>query len=224
MISSLAGGALVIKNKKLADAFAQQYAMLRSPSFFWKKRVVCYFLAVQSARQHFDTWGKILMHLMQKTGFMFLEIEPCERKGIIPKRFGKKMPGEFFLLLQNQLKKLDRMNNHRREIAHFYRQAGLLPAARIDKKSDPIFLRYPLYGTHPHTMLALLKTHAVYGGNWYVSALAPAEKRLDIFGYYYGACPHAEKQAMGSYNLPTAIGVLQKDASYIAELIINAYL
>ena len=73
-------------------------------------------------------------------------------------------------------------------------------------------------------MLALLKTHAVYGGNWYVSALAPAEKRLDIFGYYYGACPHAEKQAMGSYNLPTAIGVLQKDASYIAELIINAYL
>jgi dTDP-4-amino-4,6-dideoxygalactose transaminase len=219
VISSLIGGCLVINNKNLSEQFKKFYETIPLPPVPWIKKQLLHGFISGYAKKSYATIGKPLMFLLRKLKLSSLEISDLEKKGIMPKNYISKMPDVFFSLLKNQLNKLEKFNQHRIKIAHTYKKEGLFHYGEIALNSEPIYLRYPMFSVKPDKIIEKFKKYNIYLGNWYQSVLAPAQKRLDRFGYYYGKCPNAEKLALGSYNLPTNINTTIRDAELISEIL-----
>lgn len=221
VISTLGGGMLMIKNKKLSEQFQKFYEQISYPSKFSIKKQIFHYYISYLAKKKYNSIGKPLMYLLKKLKLSYLEITDIEKRGLMPNGYISKMPQEFFPLLENQIKKLEKFNEHRKKLAEIYKKGGVFHYGEITQNSEPIYLRYPMFSINPQKIIEKFKKQNIYIGNWYQSVLAPAQKRLDKFGYYYGQCPNAEKLALGSYNLPTNINTTEQDAYLIAEILKN---
>lgn len=219
VISSLSGGALILNNSRLAEQFKSFYADISAPSKLWLKKLLLHGCIAWVAKKHYVPWGKALMVTLRQLKLSALEIEACEKKGVMSKNYIAKMPDELFVLLAKQLEKLERFNQQRQRLAQIYKKEGIFHFGASLPQAEPIFLRYPMFTLTPNKVIEKFKRRNIYLGNWYQSVLAPVQTRLDRFGYYYGVCPKAEKLALGSYNLPTNTDVRPADAYLICEIL-----
>ncbi|MEK7673602.1 MAG: DegT/DnrJ/EryC1/StrS family aminotransferase [Patescibacteria group bacterium] len=219
VISSLIGGALVINNKRLSEQFKKFYETLPEPSKSWTRKQLIHGIISWQAKKYYTSIGKSLMFLLKHLKLSSLEIEPIEKRGLITKQYISKMPDVFFEILENQLNKLEKFNEHRKHLANIYKKEGVFHFGNVSPESEPIYLRYQMFSLKPQKIIEKFKKEHIYIGHWYKSVLAPVQKRLDRFGYYYGKCPNAEKLALSSYNLPTNINTTEEDARLIAKIL-----
>lgn len=210
VISSIIGGALIIRNDFLKKDCLENYKNLNDWSNWGVKKLL---------------WGtKILLkikkyyHLKITKGIAkilrFLEITPEmikqeEKQGIKPKNYLRKFPDNLFPLLLNQLKKLEKFNNQRRKIAQLYINSSLL---NFNFQGEPIFLRFPVFSKLKKEILENFKKDNIYLGDWYDCVLAPCGNNLEIFGYQKKDCPRAEEISQVVFNLPTLIS---EDEAYL---------
>jgi dTDP-4-amino-4,6-dideoxygalactose transaminase len=123
--------------------------------------------------------------------------------GIKPKDYGCKMPAAIAALGINQLKKIERYNQKRRDTSlkwahwcetHHYQK----PVVVVD--SVPVFLRYPIL-VEPEKKQNLswaVQDPGVVPGRWFLSNIHPAPKKVS-------GCPNADKAVNECINFPTLL-------------------
>lgn len=220
VISSVFGGMVLVSNDRLYRRLKYLRDRLSPPSIFWILQQLFHPIAFSIILPIYNLKaGKVLLWLLQKLGLLSKAVYPRERKGLRPTHFPQRMPGGLAILARNQLKKLDRFNAHRKEIARIY-ETGLsgmnikLPL----KRGKSIWLRYPIRVENSEKIYEKLKREGILLGNWYKGTIMPVED-LNVVGYKKDSCPKAEFFSRKVLNLPTNIAIQPEDARKIVGLL-----
>jgi perosamine synthetase len=213
VISSIIGGALVVNNKNFLEKIKQNYESL--PEFSQKEiqKIIFTGKVLYQAKKNYNFLKKIYLKFLRKSGKTVEMISLIEKQGKKPENYLFKFPEVLFPLLLNQLKKLERFNEKRKEVAKIY-----LEKFPLNFEGEPIFLRFPILIENRDFVLEKFKKENIYLGDWYRCVLDPCFD-LKIFDYEIGSCPKAEEITKKIINLPTLIG--KKEAELIIRKIKN---
>jgi perosamine synthetase len=213
VISSIIGGALVVNNKNFLEKIKQNYESL--PEFSPKEiqKIIFTGKVLYQAKKNYNFLTKIYLKFLRKSGKTVEMISLIEKQGKKPENYLFKFPEVLFPLLLNQLKKLERFNEKRKEVAKIY-----LEKFPLNFEGEPIFLRFPILIENRDFVLEKFKKENIYLGDWYRCVLDPCFD-LKIFDYEIGSCPKAEEITKKIINLPTLIE--KKEAELIIRKIKN---
>jgi perosamine synthetase len=213
VISSLIGGALVVNNKNFLEKIKQNYESLPELSPKEIQKIIFTGKVLYKAKKNYNFLTKIYLKFLRKSGKTVEMISLIEKQGKKPENYLFKFPEVLFPLLLNQLKKLERFNEKRKEIAKIY-----LEKFSLNFSGEPIFLRFPILIENRNFVLEKFKKENIYLGDWYRCVLDPCSD-LKIFDYEIGSCPKAEEITKKIINLPTLIE--KKEAELIIRKIKN---
>jgi len=91
---------------------------------------------------------------------------------------------------------------------------------RIDKRADPVFLRYPFLASEKSRILQEARKHRIELGDWFVSALHPhRDSEAAELGYRQGMCPVAESAGREILTLPIYDKVRDQDVRRALDLL-----
>jgi len=209
VISSIIGGALVVNNKNLIEKIKTDYENLPELSQKEIQKILFTGKILYQAKRNYNFLMKIYLKFLRKSGKIFEMISINEKQGKKPKNYLAKFPEVLFPSLLNQLKKLEKFNKHRKEIADIY-----LNKFPLNFEGGPIFLRFPVLVENRDKILSRFKKENIYLGDWYRCPLDPCSN-LKIFNYELGFCPKAEEITKRIINLPTLIE--KEKAEYIIK-------
>jgi len=244
VISSVFGGAAFAKNIELAKKIKDIQTGWKYPSVFWIVQQLFHpvYMAIAKLLYNFLNIGKIMVAAGKKLGLISIMVYPIEKQGGRPFFSPSKMPNALAILAINQMKKLEKFNEHRREVAELY-ENGLnflleqghieIPPSpplekggvenRILQKADvkPVFLIYPIQVRDFETRQKLIRESRRRG--IYLEAWPAYDKKVvgpdnvDQKKLYYedGLCPAAEHAAETSVNLPTSPNTSLGDAKRV---------
>ena len=230
IISSVFGGMAVTNDENLAKKLEEFQKNLDYPSSFWIFQQLLHpiltnylILPAYSINCHL---GRIFLGTFHKLSVLSKAVYKKEKVGEIPKYFPKLLPNALAILALNQFRKLERFNEHRRELADFYGE-GLknanftLPLAKSRNGITPTFLRYPIL-TNFDTNKVLKETQKrkiLLDDGWRKNPIVPPDTNICKMKYPSGSCPKAEKIAKGIINLPTHINISKKEAEKILDVL-----
>ncbi len=211
VISSIIGGALVVNNKNFLEKIKNSYELL--PEFSQKEiqKIIFTGKVLYQVKKNYNFLTKIYLKFLRKSGKTLEMVSLIEKQGKKPENYLFKFPEILFPLLLNQLKKLERFNKKRIEVAKIY-----LEKFPLNFEGEPIFLRFPILIRNRDFVLEKFKKENIYLGDWYKCILDPCSD-LKIFDYEIGSCPKAEEITKKIINLPTLID--KEKATYIINLI-----
>lgn len=223
VISSVYGGMAVTDDEKLAKKLKEFQQKIGYPSYFWIKQQLLHPVLMNLLiLPTYKISGKYLLILFQWLQILSKAVHWKEKRGKSPGYFPKTLPNALAWLALNQFKKLERFNNHRKEIANFYynelkNSSFELPKTLEDR--DHIFLRFTIKHPKAHHIIKKAWQRNLLIGDWYDNVIAPHDTKLDKIQYQMGSCPKAEKLAKETFNLPTHINISQKDAQKIVDFL-----
>ncbi|PIS39982.1 MAG: hypothetical protein COT32_02200 [Candidatus Nealsonbacteria bacterium CG08_land_8_20_14_0_20_36_22] len=223
VISSVYGGIIVTNDDNLAKKIKDFQEKVGSPSYFWIFQqllhpILLNFLILPI--YNFLDLGKMFLVLSQVLHILSKAVHWKEKRGEKPNYFPKQLPNALALLVLNQFRKLEKFNQHRKKIADFYYENLKNSSFILPKKDNSIFLRFTAKHPKAHQIIfeAWHKENILIG-DWYTSAIAPYDTKLDKVKYKLGSCPKAENLAKKTLNLPTHINISQKDAKKIVKFL-----
>ena len=208
VISSVFGGAVLTKDKKLADKINQIYSNLPYPSKFWIFKQLLHPIITFTIKPVYFSIGKLLMFSYQKSGLLSWPVTKRE-KNQQPSMPIKKLPNALRSLALNQLSKLTQLNNQRQSIVKLYQQKFQGPTLEY----RPL-LRYPILVNNPQKLIRLAKKQRILLGDWYRPIISPKGAKSS---YQSGSCPNAENVSSQVVNLPTLI--TKNQANKIIKLV-----
>jgi len=209
VISSIIGGALVVNNKNFLEKIKNSYESLPELSPKEIQKIIFTGKVLYQAKKNYNFLTKIYLKFLRKSGKILEMISSIEKQGKKPANYLSKFPEILFPLLLNQLKKLEKLNEKRKEIANIY-----LEKFPLNFGGGPIFLRFPILIENRDFVLEKFKKENIYLGDWYRCVLDPCSD-LTIFDYEIGSCPKAEEITKKIINLPTLID--KEEAEYIIK-------
>jgi len=225
IISSVYGGMAVTNDDNLAAKMKEFQQKTKYPSCCWVFQqllhpILMNWLIIPT----YSILGKYLLVLFQCLGIMSKAVHYKEKRGEKPGYFPKKMPNVLALLAQNQIRKLERFNAHRQEIANFYYEelknhSFELPKIYPERKN--IFLRFTVKNPNAHQIIKNAWRKNILIGDWYTSPIAPPDTKMEKIGYTLGTCPKAEKLAETTFNLPTHINISKNEAQKVIQYLMN---
>lgn len=209
VVSSVFGGLAGIQkiHTKQIKALKEYHKKLNIPSFGWIFQQLFHPVAFSILLPLYRLGiGKAILVALQRLRLLSFPVYPEEKQGRPPDDFPAKYPNALALLLLKQLKKLERYNKQRQEVAHLYRRKG---------KTQPgaVYLRFPVPVDDPADSIEKAKKQGILLGNWYHNVIDPTGVEFGKVGYKKGSCPRAEEAAKHIINLPTRIS--QKDAKRV---------
>ena len=214
VVSSVFGGMAIINAKcKMQNAKLREYQKnLPYPSYFWIFQQLLHPIAFSVILLLYDVIiGKALLILLQKLRLLSFPVYPEEKRGKQPLDFPAKFANSLAVLLLQQLIKLERYNNTRKEVVQYYQSAlkDRKGITQIKVRDGSIFLRFPLLVDNPDKLLKQAKKHGILLGNWYRCVIDPKGVDYTSVGYGIGSCPKAEEAARHIVNFPTRISEMQ---------------
>jgi dTDP-4-amino-4,6-dideoxygalactose transaminase len=230
IISSVFGGMAVTNNDEIGERLKNFQEKLDFPLNFWIFQQILHPILtnyiVLPAYGINSALGRIILGLFHVFSVLSKGVYKKEKKGEIPKYFPKKFPNTLAILALNQFKKLERFNEHRREMAKFYQEnlknsKFILPLAKSKENIIPTFMRYPiLTDFDTDEILKKARKEKIYlDDGWRKSPIIPPDTKIDKMEYRFGSCPKAEEIAKKILNLPTHINIFLKDAQKIIEFL-----
>jgi len=213
VISSIIGAALIVNKKELAEKIKNIYKSLPELSQKEIQKIIFTGKVLYEAKKNYNFLTKIYLKFLRKIGKTMEMVSFIERQSKKPKNYLFKFPEILSPLLLNQLKKLEKFNEHRKNIAKIY-----LKKFSLNFEGEPIFLRFPILIENRDFVLEKFKKENIYLGDWYKCVLDPCSD-LKNFDYKIGSCPQAEKKAKMIINLPTLID--KEKAEYIVKILIE---
>jgi len=221
IISSIYGGMIITNNDKLAGRIKEFQGNINYPSYFWiKQQLVHPILMNWLILPTYKVFGKYLLVLFQYIKILSKAVHWKEKKGMRPGYFPKKMPDALAALTLNQFKKLERFNNHRKEIVNFYfNNLKGFELPKIPDHAKPVFLRFSIKHPKAHQIIKKAWNNNLLIGDWYTSPVAPNDTNLEKMGYIKGSCPNAERLAKITLNLPTHINISKKQTQRITDFL-----
>lgn len=187
VISSVFGGMAVANDKDLFKKLRKVQQDLPESSGGWIKQQLMHPIISWVALQTYGVGlGKVILKMAQIMKLVSLAVYPEEKRGIRPGVFPAKYDDRLAALALNQLKKLERFNERRRQIAKMYGKV----------REGAIYMRYPVEVERRDGM-----NKAMFG-DWYRHVVEPVDDD-EVTGYISGTCPVAEEAAKKVINLPT---------------------
>lgn len=220
VISSTVGGAVILNDssKTYKTKLYDEYQKLPKIGVLKEYQSLVYcILSVFVIRPFYHYGlGKLTLFIARKLHFIG-EIYSIEEKKVTSIAIGRsKYSTILFILLQNQLNKINTYRNHRNNISKIYTsELGL-------SETNHNYLRFPIRvpKNKYSDIKRLLRQNYILVGTWYNSLFIPAEADLLRFGYCLGDLPICEELISDRVlNLPTNIHVTEEDAKKIANII-----
>jgi perosamine synthetase len=220
VISSVYGGMVVTNDDELAKKIKEYQKKIGYPSYFWIKQQLLHPILMNCLiLPAYKILGKYLLVLFQKLRILSKAVHRKEKKGEKPDYFPKRLPAALAILALNQFKKLERFNNHRKEIANFYYNELKNSPFELPPATEQIYLRFTIKHPRAHEIIKKAWQKNILIGDWYESPIVPPDTKLDKMQYKIGSCPKAEKLAKETLNLPTHINIYQEDAQKIINFL-----
>ena len=213
--------------QELAQKLGNYVRKIEYPSNFWIFQQLLHPILMNwLILPTYKIFGKYLLVLFQWLHVLSKAVHWKEKRGQKPGYFPKRMPNALAILALNQFKKLERFNEHRREIAEFYRRE-FEKLSFTDKKlsfqlpleTEQNYLRFAIKHPKSHDIIKKAWQENILIGDWYTTPVAPADTQLDKIGYELGSCPKAEKLSKETLNLPTHINIKKEDAQKIVNFL-----
>lgn len=212
-ISSVTGGLLVVnnleykekvyelhENTKIQTEQEAKYPLLYLRLWDFAKRY--YFTALIPFQKRI-TIGKAAIMVSRWLGITKQQASENLENVIMPTQ----MSDVQYTLLDNQIKKLNELNSHRRDILKIY-----------DERSTELLIRYPVLVENPDLVLNQLSQNRYLCGRWYNSIVFPVKGSKTV-SYMEGSCPAAEYIVKHIINLPLDMDVTEQEAINIKNIV-----
>ena len=157
--------------------------------------------------------------------FSLRSVDKKENQGVLPEYFGKRMPNALAALALNQLGKIDRFNNKRKEIAKLYfdnfKNSSVKTVFRSEfGNRDPVFLKFPILVDNPEKVLRDLRKENIFiNDGWRETVIVPPLTNQEKMKYTKGDCKHGEEISKKILSLPTHAKLTAEDVKKIAWII-----
>ncbi len=223
VISSVYGGMVATNDDGLAEKVREFQKEIGYPSYFWIFQQLLHpFLMNCLILPTYSVFGKYILILFQWLKVLSKAVHWKEKRGLMPNYFPKRLPPALAILAINQFNKLERFNNHRKEIAKFYfeklKDTFLeLPVTSNDR--EHIFLRFTVKSPKAWKIIKKAWRNNILIGDWYNALISPNDTVLDKMKYRKGSCPQAEELIERLFNLPTHINISKKEAQKIVDFL-----
>lgn len=225
VISSVYGGMIITNNSEIKQKIEKIYKKIDFPSSFWVFQQLIHPLLFEYLflpLYNFLKIGKVMLILAQQLKIVSKAVHYTEKQGKKPSYFPAKLPNGLATLALNQIKKIDKFNKHRRELAKIYQKEFSGTEFKfpvLEKEKDPIYLRFPLTHSSAHEIIVKSWSNNLLIGDWYRSPVAPYDTNLKKVHYQKGSCPKAEELTLSTFNLPTHINISKEQARKITQFI-----
>ncbi len=208
-LSSVFGGAIVLKSGRLAEKIRLMERTADQPSnFFLLKSLLYKPLSVVVKSTYSFYLGKIIHKIIKIFNLLPSEITSKEKRGEFDSLLNRAYPNAFAYLLIQQLKKFERIQKKRARACTIYNG--------MSDREQPV-LRYPLLIDNRDDIIKKAKAKSIYLGKWYEQPVAPKELDLSKVGYRLGSCPKAEGICQKIINLPT--NITKKEAMRVISIL-----
>ena len=162
-----------------------------------------------------------LFRYLTKKGAVVGSSSSSEFQPVMADDFFKSVSGVQARSGLRQLKKINKNNQHRKEIVQIYdqllEQKGWRTLQFDSSITEPVMVRYPVRIDDKSEALEKAAGAGIELGSWFESPLHPIETPLDVYDYQRGSCPQAEKAAREVVNLPLHPRVNEKTALRTVE-------
>jgi len=226
VVSSVYGGIATANDLALADGIKRFREGIKYPNNLWILQQLLHPIIMEIFVLPFYSLGlgKIFLAGAINSKILSQSVTAGENRGVLPDYFPKRMPNALALLAINQLRKLERYNAHRKEIAEFYAvkltDRGYSFPFQNAGGDEPVYMRFPLIVKDPKAVLMKMKKNNIYlNDGWCDSVIVPAKTSLEKMCYSPGACFRAEEIARNIIDLPTSIKISIGDAQKIINLL-----
>jgi len=216
VISSVYGGMVATNDPSIAEKLRQFQDKCGYPPCLWIFQQLLHPVLINwLILPTYKILGKYLLVLFQWIHILSKAVHWKEKRGMRPGYFPKRLPEAMAILALNQFKKLERFNEHRQEIANFYREQLKNTSFELPPETEQIYLRFTVKHQRAHEIIKKAWQENILIGDWYTSPIAPHDTKLDKIGYEMGSCPKAEELSKITLNLPTHINISKEDARKI---------
>jgi perosamine synthetase len=223
VISSVFGGILVANNEEIGaeiEDFKEKKCRLPSKGWVLQQILHPIIFATVKPLYTFLNLGKIILEVSKRLRITSKAVYAEEKQGKRPNFILKKLPNAMAMMALHQFKKLNKLNDHRRDLANFYTKElenEKIQTIKEESNTKNIYLRYTVLTKNPAEIHKEMRKHNIYLGDWYDRAVAPKGVNYQKIHYNPQACPNAEKAAEMTINLPTHIGISKNDAQQIIK-------
>jgi dTDP-4-amino-4,6-dideoxygalactose transaminase len=240
VISSVYGGMAVTNDDEVAKKLREYQEKIGFPSYYWIFQQLLHPVLMNwLILPTYKIFGKYLLILFQWFQILSKAVHWREKRGLRPGYFPKRLCNALAVLALNQFKKLERFNNHRKEIAEIYRkelkeeakpssltraaakgkEENLFSSLELPQEKEQIYLRFAVKHPKAHEIIKKAWQKNILIGDWYTSPIAPHDTKLNKLQYQLGSCPKAEKLSRETFNLPTHINISQREAKKIIDFL-----
>lgn len=221
VISSLAGGALIINDPSLVNAVEKLVAGLATlPKNKVLQEIGNYFSWRVIFRKIYNTnWGSNLIKYLYQFDPINVVTSQKELSGLRPSWYPAKMPDILAKLALQEFSKIEGYNRQREKIAQTYFEK--LKNWNLDLVGPHAGIYLRVVGLHPRAKAILeeAKTKKLSFGNWYNSVVYPEGVHLARLGYRSGSCPVAEQVASQTINLPNYLGMTDTEVEKVISFL-----
>lgn len=224
VISSVFGGMAIVNHDNISLSHKLEIfsSKLNYPSYDWVLQQLFHPLAFSIILPLYNLGiGKLLLILLQKFRLLSFPVLDIEKRALKPKFMPQKYPNALAGILLVQLNKLNKFNEHRIEMANYYR-TNLSSLKNINlpyDKEGAIYLRYNILTPYANKILSAAKKQRIILGNWYRNIIDPAGVDFTSIHFQPKFYPVAQKLAQLSLNLPTYPRITYRDADKVINLI-----
>jgi dTDP-4-amino-4,6-dideoxygalactose transaminase len=224
VISSVFGGMAIISSKlKTQSSKLREFQKsLSYPGYFWIFQQLLHPIAFAIILPIYNFYmGKLLLLVLQKLHLLSFPVYTIEKTGGKPPTFPAKYPNALAQLLLVQLKKLEKYNQQRRNLANYYfERLKSIPDIKLPVRVyGAIYLRFNILTKKSEEILKTAKGKRILLGNWYKQVVDPKGVDYEKIGYEKGICPKAEEIANLSVNLPTYPKLTVENLNLIADML-----
>jgi len=220
IISSVYGGMIGVNNKDLFQKIKEAYLKLDYPDKKWVEKQIRHPILMNLfilPLYNFFNLGKIILELSLRTKTLSKAVCSLEYEGILPDIFPKRMPSSLAKMALNQFKKAKRFNDHRREIATYYKKelGGIFEINR-----NAVYLKFPIRVSKSEFILKELKKYnLLLEDGWTKKVIVPPKTNLTKMNYTLGECKKAEEMSNNMLILPTHINISKEIAERIVYIL-----
>lgn len=201
-ISSVFGGAVLTKDRRLQENLKQFDKRLTTPRTSFIARCLLYKPLSLVIKSTYDIarLGKALHWFLNAFYVIPRELTEREKQGQFAPRMAGLYPNAFAFLLNSQLKNFESMQELRRKNVAAYNDAF------HSTQHDESLSRYPVLVTKRSELMRDLRKRQIYLSRWYHTLVSPEN-----------ACPVAESVKDQIINLPTQVN--SKDRDNVMKLV-----
>lgn len=221
VVSSLAGGIILVKNEQLIKPLEKLIKDLNYPSFSSYIREINNFFTWRLfiRRIFFSKLGENLLNFLNSKDFFNVVTSNKELVGEKPDWYPKLFPGTFAKIALEELKNLEGVNESRNKIARYYEKHLKNPKFKLLNPHNGIYLRFVILYENPDMIFKEARKRHFWFGNWYNSPIYPPRVNYEKLYYSAGLCPNAEKIARQTINLPNYQRMSLEEAENVTEFI-----